>query len=67
MAGIAEVSGAEAEKDRDGAAIPALVLQVIGAVLGAHLQERRNEMNELDDKTDSVKALKENQILTVNR
>ena len=43
VAGIAEVSGAEAEKDRDRAAIPALILQVIGAVFGAHLQERRNE------------------------
>ena len=40
MAGGAEVGGAEAEEDGDGAAVAALVLQVICAVLGTHLGER---------------------------
>ena len=37
MAGVTEVSGAEAEEDGDGAAISALVLQVVSPVLGTHL------------------------------
>lgn len=37
---VAEVSCSEAEEDRDGAAVAALVLQVVGAVLGAHLGPR---------------------------
>jgi hypothetical protein len=31
------VGRAEAEEHRDGAAVPALILQVVGAVLGTHL------------------------------
>ena len=45
MAGVAEVGGAEAEEDGDGAAVATLVLQVVGAVLGTHLE--RNESNDL--------------------
>lgn len=37
MASVAEVRGAEAEEHGHGAAVPALVLQQVGAVLGAHL------------------------------
>jgi len=40
VAGVAEVSGAEAEEDGDGAAVAALVLQVVGAVLRTHLSPR---------------------------
>jgi len=38
VAGVAEVSRAEAEEDGDGAAVAALVLEVVGAVLRAHLR-----------------------------
>ena len=41
MAGVAEVGGAEAEEDGDGAAVAALVLQVVGAVLWTHLRRER--------------------------
>ena len=37
MTGVTEVSGAEAEEDCDRAAVSALVLQIVGPVLGAHL------------------------------
>ena len=37
MAGVTEVSGAEAEEDGDRAAVSALVFQVVRPVLGAHL------------------------------
>ena len=37
VTGVAEVSRSEAEEDGDGAAVAALVLQVVSAVLGAHL------------------------------
>lgn len=37
MTSIAEVGGAEAEEDSDGAAVPALVLKEVSTVLGAHL------------------------------
>jgi hypothetical protein len=36
VAGLAEVGGAEAEEDGDGAAVAALVLEEVGPVLGAH-------------------------------
>lgn len=39
MAGVAEVRGAEAEENRHGAAVPALVLKEVGAMLGAHLNQ----------------------------
>jgi len=38
VARVAEVRGAKAEEDSDGAAETALVLQEVGAVLGAHLR-----------------------------
>ena len=41
MAGVAEVGGAEAKEDGDGAAVAALVLQVVGAVLRTHLRRGR--------------------------
>ena len=40
VAGVAEVSSAEAEEDGDGATVPTLVLQIVGPVLWAHLGAR---------------------------
>lgn len=37
VAGVAEVRGAETEEHRHRTAVPALVLQQVGAVFGAHL------------------------------
>ena len=37
MTGVAEVGGAETEEDSYGAAVATLVLQVVRAMLGAHL------------------------------
>jgi hypothetical protein len=40
VTGVAEVRRAEAEEDGDGAAVAALVLEVVGAVLRTHLGPR---------------------------
>ena len=41
MAGVAEVGGAKAKEDGNGAAVAAFVLQVVGAVLWTHLGRGR--------------------------
>jgi len=43
VAGVAEVRGAEAEEHGHRAAVPALVLQEVCAVLGAHLVTSQQE------------------------
>lgn len=39
MTGVAEVRGAEAEENSHRAAVPALILQEVRAVFGAHLNQ----------------------------
>lgn len=43
MAGVAEVGGAKAEENSHRAAVPTFILQEIGAMLGAHLVESKQE------------------------
>ena len=55
MAGVAEVGGAEAEEDGDGAAVAALVLQVVGPVLRTHLGRKHfDKMVVINHFSDSV-------------